>query len=182
MNKYFVQTKEGGELVWHYTIQRGSQVTILSDLTYGCATLGLKLTPGIWLLLKNFSYICNMANSVWTSYNPNPSWAPHCKKYIRDMVLYDMEAKNITNLRDSLPQVLGVVREYDRQQILNAVKFGSPTVPLEMVWSDECDVRELAARNIGGDGHRQDGRGTHFVQEESPDEIGQAPANWHRQL
>lgn len=157
MNKYFVETQEGGEKVWRPTIQRGSQVTVISDLMYGCATLGLKLTPAIWLLLKNFSYICNAVTVMWIGLNATQCWAPHPKKYVKDMVFHDLEAKNITNLRDSLPEVLGVVREYDRQQILNAVNYGSPIVPLEMVLTDEWDVRELATSNIGGDGHRQDG-------------------------
>ena len=152
INKYFQESQEGGELVWQPIIQRGTQVTTVSDLTYGAATLGLKMAPENWLLLKNFAYLCNMASSMWTSFNPSSMWAPHCKKFVRDMILHDMEAKNVTNLRDSLPQLLHVVRERDRKEIMKALETFQPVKPMEQLWSFEWDVRELATPSIGGDG------------------------------
>ena len=72
-------------------------------------------------------------------------------------VFYDMEALNITNLRDSLPELLHVVRERDRSEIMRALETSQPVVPMELVWSFEWDVRELAPTTVdGGDGHRKD--------------------------
>jgi hypothetical protein len=56
-----------------------------------------------------------------------------------------VEAKNITNITDSLPDIFVVLRDYDRREILEALGTGSPVVPLGLAWCAEGDVRSLAS-------------------------------------
>jgi predicted unusual protein kinase regulating ubiquinone biosynthesis (AarF/ABC1/UbiB family) len=144
VDKFLIETKEGAERVWQMRIQRGTSNTIASELIYALSTLGLSLAPENWLLVKSTSYMCNMGMSMWTSFNPGPMWATHCKKYVKDIVVHDLEEKNITNMRESLPDLLFMLREHDRKEILRALDTGSPVVPMEPAWTHEWDIRDLA--------------------------------------
>jgi hypothetical protein len=144
VNKGFLDMEDGAEKVWRPRVQRNTPTNTATDLIYGTATLGLSLAPENWLLMKSMSYVINSGMTMWTSMNAINMWAPHCKKYLKDIVNHDLEAKNITNMRDSLPYMLAMLREYDRNQILRAVETGSPVVPLGQIWKDEWDVRGLA--------------------------------------
>ena len=144
VDKFLIETKEGAERVWQMRIQRGTSNTIASELIYALSTLGLSLAPENWLLVKSTSYMCNMGMSMWTSFNPGPMWAIHCKKYLKDIVNHDLEAQNITNMRESLPDLLFMLRDHDRKEILRALDTGSPVVPMEPAWTHEWDVRGLA--------------------------------------
>ena len=144
VDKYFVEVKDGSERVWHPQVQRGTSVTVLGELTYGCATLGLKLSPYNWLMLKNFSYLANIGNTLWSSYNLMNMWAPHVKKYVKDVILQDLETKNVTNMKESLPQVFTMLRDHDRKEVLRALDTGEPVKPLNPVWADDWDVRNLS--------------------------------------
>jgi predicted unusual protein kinase regulating ubiquinone biosynthesis (AarF/ABC1/UbiB family) len=145
VNKHLLETRDGAERVWRPRIQRNTPNTIASEVTYASATLGLSLAPENWLLVKSTSYLLNMSLTMWTSMSPIQLWAPHCKKYMKDIVMHDLEAQNITNMRESLPETIMMLREWDRNQILRAVEAGAPVVPLENIWLDDWDVRELAA-------------------------------------
>jgi hypothetical protein len=145
VNKDFLETADGAERVWRPRIQRNTSANTATSFIYGCSTLGLSLAPENWLFFKSMSYTANAGMTMWSSLNPGPMWAPHCKKFVKDIVLHDLEAKNISNMRDSLPEILVMLRDYDRKQILRALDTGSPVVPLGQVWTDEWDVRDLAA-------------------------------------
>jgi predicted unusual protein kinase regulating ubiquinone biosynthesis (AarF/ABC1/UbiB family) len=151
VNKFFVESRDGAEKVCHARLQRGTSNTIGSELVYGTATLGLSLAPENWLLLKNFSYLGNVTTAMWTTWNAVSMWLPHCKKYVKDIVIHDLEAKNITNMRDSLPEMFVMLRDHDRNQILKALDTGSPVVPLELAWTDDWDVRDLATPAVRGE-------------------------------
>jgi predicted unusual protein kinase regulating ubiquinone biosynthesis (AarF/ABC1/UbiB family) len=145
VNKFFVESRDGAEKVSHVRIQRGTSNTLMSEVMYGLSTLGLSMAPENWLLLKSLSYLCNTSMSMWTSWDAVSCWLPHCKKYVKDVVTHDLDAKNITNMRDSLPEMFVMLRDYDRKQILKALDTGSPVVPLDEFSLDDWDVRGLAA-------------------------------------
>ena len=142
VDKYIVDVADGKEKMWFVTIQRGTKNTMLSELVYGVAPLGLKMSPFNWLFLKNFSYVANVSTSLWASYSPTQMWTPHIKKYIKDIVIHDLENKNITNMRTSLPDILFMLREYDRKEILRALSEGNGVTPLPGLWAHDWDVRE----------------------------------------
>jgi hypothetical protein len=142
VDKYIVDVADGKEKMWFVTIQRGTKNTMLSELVYGVAPLGLKMSPFNWLFLKNFSYVANVSTSLWASYSPTQMWTPHIKKYIKDIVTHDLENKNITNMRTSLPDILFLLREYDRKEILRALSEGNGVTPLPGLWAHDWDVRE----------------------------------------
>jgi predicted unusual protein kinase regulating ubiquinone biosynthesis (AarF/ABC1/UbiB family) len=148
VDKYFVEVAERHEKMWYPQIQRGSKVTVVSELVYGAATLGMKMTPFNWQLLKNMAYLCNMGSTMWTSFNPTNMSAPHCKKFVKDVVLHDLDYKNVTNLRDSLPQLLSTVREHDRRQILAALDGNGPVEPLKPLWTHDWDLRQLPTPEV----------------------------------
>jgi predicted unusual protein kinase regulating ubiquinone biosynthesis (AarF/ABC1/UbiB family) len=149
VDKFFVETREGAEKVWLPKIQRGTSNTMNSELVYGVSTLGLSLSPGNWLLLKNFAYLINMSMTLWTTLNAGDMWAPHAKKYVKDVILHDLESKNISNMRDSLPEIFTVLRDHDRRQVLRALETDSPVLPLEPALTHDWDVRGLGA--LGSD-------------------------------
>jgi predicted unusual protein kinase regulating ubiquinone biosynthesis (AarF/ABC1/UbiB family) len=144
VNKFFVESRDGADKTWLPKIQRGTSNTFASEVMYAAATLGLVMAPENWLLLKSMSYVTNVSMTMWTSLDATQMWAPHAKKYVKDVVIHDLEAKNISNMRDSLPEMLVMLRDYDRKQILKALDTGSPVVPLEKNWTNEWDVRGLA--------------------------------------
>jgi predicted unusual protein kinase regulating ubiquinone biosynthesis (AarF/ABC1/UbiB family) len=135
LGKYFVEPKEGSEMVWYPIIQRGTSTNIVSEIMYAAATMGLTVPHTCWLLFKNMNYIANLGVSMWTSINLTNVWGPHCKKYVKDVVLHDLDTKNITNLRDSLPDLLTNLRPYDRNQILGALPNGDKVKPMESCWA-----------------------------------------------
>jgi predicted unusual protein kinase regulating ubiquinone biosynthesis (AarF/ABC1/UbiB family) len=146
IDKYMVETKDDGtERVWMPRSQRGTQTTVLSELVYGAATCGLSMSPYNWLLLKNFTYVINMGMAMWTTFNATQMWSHHIKKFIKDVVLQDIESKNITNLERDLPELLKVVRERDRDEILRAVIEGRQVRPMEITWAEDWDVRSLSS-------------------------------------
>jgi predicted unusual protein kinase regulating ubiquinone biosynthesis (AarF/ABC1/UbiB family) len=148
VDKYFIETREGAERVWYPKIQRGTSTTIISELVYGTATLGLHMAPENWLLLKNFGYLCNMATAMWTSFSPLMMWLPHARKYVKDVVLHDLDRSNITNMSASLPQLLSIVREYDRSQMVQSLETGHPVIPLRLNWGDDWDVRAVENQQV----------------------------------
>jgi hypothetical protein len=148
--KYWGETKEGAEKTWYPVVQRGTSTNIVSAIMYGAATMGLEVPPFGWMLFKNIDYVVSLLLSVWTSFNPGDMWAPHCKKLVKDLVLYDLTTKNITTMIDSLPDTLSNLRPYDRWQILNGLWNDGVVTPMA-VWSDDhWDTRGL----FGGDGSR----------------------------
>jgi hypothetical protein len=144
VDKHMVDIKDGTEKMWFPRTQRGTNNTVLSELTYAYAMCGATFAPYNWLMFKSFSYLMNMGAAMWTSFNPTNMWAPHLKKYIKDVVLHDVDAKNITNLRDSLPELLATLREHDGNQILRAVGGQGALKPLDLLWAHDWDVRELS--------------------------------------
>jgi predicted unusual protein kinase regulating ubiquinone biosynthesis (AarF/ABC1/UbiB family) len=143
VNKYVMEVEEGKEKVYFMQIQRGSKNNQVSELVYSLATMGLKMAPGTWLFLKNFGYLTNMAGSICTSMNSSNMWMPHCKKYLKDIVMHDMEAKNVSNMSESLSEILSTLREHDRKQILSALEGRGHVAPLGLIWSHNWDVRGL---------------------------------------
>lgn len=142
-SKYFVETKDGAEKIFYPRIQRGTSTNVVSEVLYGTATLNIKAPPFSWLLFKNMSYIANMSLSLWTSFNPNNAWVPHCKKYLKDFLVWKMDSMNVTNLEGSLPQLLEVLRTHDRDQMLNFMRTGEPVRPLEALVGDDWDIRSV---------------------------------------
>jgi hypothetical protein len=61
--------------------------------------------------------------------------------WIREQVLERLQDKDITTLDDSLEEVLQPLREYDRQQVLNALLTGAEVKPLEKSWAHGHDIR-----------------------------------------
>jgi predicted unusual protein kinase regulating ubiquinone biosynthesis (AarF/ABC1/UbiB family) len=147
VDKYMIEVEEGKEKVYHTQIQRGSKNNQVSELVYAAATMGLKMAPGNWLFLKNFGYLVNMTGSICTSVNSTNMWMPHCKKYLKDIIMHDMETKNIANIGASLPEMLSMLREYDRKQILSALDGKGQVEPLGLIWAHNWDVRGLRGAN-----------------------------------
>jgi predicted unusual protein kinase regulating ubiquinone biosynthesis (AarF/ABC1/UbiB family) len=140
-SKYFVETKDGTEKIFYPRTQRGTSVSLVSEMLYGTATLNIKAPPFSWLLFKNMSYVLNMSLSLWTSFNPNTVWVQHVKKYLKDFLVWKMDSMNVTNLERDLPELLGVLRTHDRDQMLNFMRTGEPVRPLEVLVGDDWDVR-----------------------------------------
>ena len=145
IDKFMIETVDGAEKAWLPRVQRGTQTTVLSEITYGCAVCGLSMAPYNWLLLKNFTYLCNMGMAMWTTFNPTQMWAHHIRKFIKDIVFNDMEPLNITNLQANLDEVLKVVRYRDRMEIKRALTEGRAAQPMQKVWSEDWDVRTLSS-------------------------------------
>ena len=145
--KYFVDEGDGVERALYPVIQRGTSSNVLSEFTYAAATLGLKLPPFGWMLFKNFSYLANTGLSFWNGIDPAHMWAPHCKKYVKDLVLSDIDDKNVTNMTESLPDILSNLRPYDRQQVMNGLLNGAEVKPLESRWGNAWDIRGLFGVN-----------------------------------
>ena len=59
--------------------------------------------------------------------------------------MYDLDGKNITNLQGAVPELLSVLREYDRDQILRALDGKDAVKPLDLLWAHDWDVRDLAS-------------------------------------
>ena len=141
--KYWVDEQDGVEKTWYPVIQRGNPTNLVSHFIYGSATLGLTIPPFAWMLFKNFNYLVNAGVSMWTSFNPTNMWAPHAKKYVKDVVFQELETRNIANMRESLPDILLNLRPYDRQQIMNALSNGTQVKPLGSPWVNDWDLRGL---------------------------------------
>ena len=145
-DKHFTELRDGAEKRWLIRTQRGTSLSMVSEITYSASVFGLSISPFGWLLLKNFSYLVNMGLTMWTSYSPGNMWAPHCKKYVKDVVHYELDTRNITNMRDSLPGILMNLRPYDQKQILTCLSNGGKVKPMEIVWVDDWDPRGLSSQ------------------------------------
>jgi predicted unusual protein kinase regulating ubiquinone biosynthesis (AarF/ABC1/UbiB family) len=142
VEKYMIDVEGGAEKVWMPKIQRGTANNVVSDLTYAAALAGSSLAPDNWLMFKSFGYLVNMGAMMWTTFNPTNMWVPHCKKYLKDIIFHDLDGANITNMRERLPDMIAMLRDYDREQILRALATGGKVKPLEKIWAHEWDVRE----------------------------------------
>jgi predicted unusual protein kinase regulating ubiquinone biosynthesis (AarF/ABC1/UbiB family) len=145
VNKYCVEVVDGKEKMFFTHIQRGGKGNVLSEIIYETATLGLSMAPDLWLFLKNFGYLVNTQAALWTSLNPTHMFAMHAKKFLKDVMLCDLEAKNITNMRESMPEMVAMFREYDRKQILKALDGDGIVTPMPQLWAHDWDIREELA-------------------------------------
>jgi len=101
----------------------------ISTVRLYCSTL--------WKIL--FSYLSNIHSSLWTSLNPTHMWGPHIKKYPKDIVLHDLEAKSITDMREScLNEMLSMLLDHGHKQILNT--FNGTATPMPQLWAHDWDV------------------------------------------
>jgi hypothetical protein len=140
-SRYLIETGDGMEKTFYPKIQRGTSVTFVSEVLYGTATMNIKAPPYTWLIFKNMSYMVSAGMLLWTSFNPMEEWRQHLKKYLKDFLVWKIDSMNVTNLESSLPELLGVLRTHDRNQMLNFMRTGEPVKPLEAVVPDDWDVR-----------------------------------------
>jgi predicted unusual protein kinase regulating ubiquinone biosynthesis (AarF/ABC1/UbiB family) len=167
MKKYVTEEKEGTEKTWNLTIQPNSSTNMVSAIVYTAATLGLKQeTPYYWLLLKNFSYACNISLTMSTNLNGTAMVSGQPAKFVKDWTMAEVDELDVADLRGHLPEKLRFVRHDDRKQILKALATGQKIVPKERNWSaPRKDVRfvkqekasvhlEGAQSAEGDDGHR----------------------------
>ena len=172
VKKYIVTPEEGDEKVLHLTIQPNSPTTVAGALMYAVAMGGLKMESTIyWLLLKNFSYAAEIGLTLSTNLNVTPIMAAHPVKFIKDWVMAELNALDIADMRDRIPEKLQILRYDDRRQVLRALATGEevvpkrqlPTAPVKDVRFGKQEKPTLAPPTSKGDG----GGTMHMPEEEA---------------
>ena len=103
---------------------RGTSTNVASDITYQAAALGIHANPFSWLLLKNFSYAANIGLTMSTDWDGVRLLGGNVREYIKESVIEQLDKRDITNLRKSLPEVLKYLAYRDREEILKALLTG----------------------------------------------------------
>jgi predicted unusual protein kinase regulating ubiquinone biosynthesis (AarF/ABC1/UbiB family) len=142
--KYVEESGDGTDKVLSMMIQpRTSPSTLVSDVTYTAATLGLKMDSTLyWLILKNFGYAVNLVSTLTTSVNAVAVMQVVSSKFVKDWVVAELNVLDIADLRTYLPEKLRYVRHDDRKQIMRALATGGEVVPQVKNWTPSGkDVR-----------------------------------------
>jgi predicted unusual protein kinase regulating ubiquinone biosynthesis (AarF/ABC1/UbiB family) len=142
--KYMTETEMGErqEKSWNFRIQRGTSSNVVTDLMYGAACIGLKMKPFGWLFFKNLCYCASFGLMLNTDLSATRLAAELVGKYLKDMIMAELDEKDIGNIREAIPHVLEWLRDYDRKQVVNALALGTEIQPKEKVWTTEWrDVR-----------------------------------------
>ena len=63
------------------------------------------------------------------------------RRWVKKEMLKRLEGIDVTNLKDSVDQVLAPLRDYDREQVLNSLLTGQEVKPLERSWVHAWDLR-----------------------------------------
>lgn len=134
--------KPDAERVFHITAQRGIKSTAMSDIVGKVITMGLHMPDFMWLLSKTMGYQGSLGATYWTTANANELFTRHIKKWVKDKVLQNLNDKDVTEIRDALPEALSLLRDYDRKQVLDALATGKTVKPMEPMWSYDHDIRE----------------------------------------
>jgi len=141
MKKYMTETELGErqEKAWNVRIQRATSSNVVSDLMYGAATLGLKMRPFAWLFFKNLCYCASTGLMLTTNYSATQMVNVFVSKYMKDIVMAELDRKDAANMREAMLEVMAWLREYDRKQVLNAMATGAEVKAKEKVWTTEWD-------------------------------------------
>jgi predicted unusual protein kinase regulating ubiquinone biosynthesis (AarF/ABC1/UbiB family) len=161
--KYMTETElgESQEKVWNVRLHRGTSSNTVTDLMYGAATMGLKMKPFGWLFFKNLSYCAETSLMHSTEISATHLIAPLVGKYLKDMIMAELDEKDAASIREAIPEVLVWLREYDRKQVLNALATGAEIKPKEKVWTKEWrETRfevydELREAGVGASGKEE---------------------------
>lgn len=135
------EERPGAEMTMRIKWQQGRSFNVASHLLHVMAATGLSAPPFYWLVLKNFSNLTTIGVGMWGTFNCIEAWAPQMRKYIKDQTMRELGMRNITDLRDSLPEVLEPLREYDRKQVLCCLLTGEAIKPKERCWTSLADER-----------------------------------------
>ena len=143
IKKYIADPEEGNERMLRFTIQPNSSTTVTSALMYSVATGGMKMeNTNHWLLLKNFCYTASIGLTLSTDFNGTAMMSGHPAKCIKDWVMAELNALDIADVRDRIPEKLQALRYDDRKQVLRALATGEEVVPRKLAWTTpEKDVR-----------------------------------------
>jgi hypothetical protein len=147
--RYMRESEDGQEKLFALSLQPNSPTTILGDIVYGAATLGLKQQPNMcWLLLKNFSYAVNTGLTLSANLSGISLIGGLPSKFVKDWVMAELNALDIADLRTYAPEKLQVLRHDDRKQVLRALATGKTIVPKQEAWVVHGkDVRFLGDHN-----------------------------------
>jgi predicted unusual protein kinase regulating ubiquinone biosynthesis (AarF/ABC1/UbiB family) len=141
VQNHIVPLVQGKEAVIRLHWQQSTKVNVMSAAMYQFAQTGAKWSDWWWLVMKNLDYGVNMG----ATFSPVLDWSEAIlsagRWWIREQVLERLQDKDITTLDDSLEEVLQPLREYDRQQVLNALLTGAEVKPLEKSWAHGHDIR-----------------------------------------
>jgi hypothetical protein len=136
IKKYVSSPEEGDEKVLHLTIQPNSPTTVTGALMYAVAMGGLNMESTIyWLLLKNFAYTVNIGLTLSTNFNATPMMIGHPAKFLKDWVMAELNALDIADMRNRIPEKLQILRVDDRKQVLRALATGEEVVPRVKHWT-----------------------------------------------
>ena len=47
----------------------------------------------------------------------------------------ELDDKDVANMTEAMPELLGWLREYDRRQVMNAMAYGTEVKPKKKVWT-----------------------------------------------
>jgi predicted unusual protein kinase regulating ubiquinone biosynthesis (AarF/ABC1/UbiB family) len=141
LQEFMWEERPGAEITMRIKWQQNRSFNIATHLLHVMAGTGLSAPPFYWLVLKNFSNLTTIGAGLWGTFNAVEAWAPQMRKYIKDQAMRELGMRNITDLRDSLPEVLERLREYDRKQVLCCLLTGEEIKPKERCWTSLADER-----------------------------------------
>jgi hypothetical protein len=130
VQNYCVPLEEGKEVVVHASWQRSTPTNVMGEVMYRFAQLGVRWSDWWWLVLKNIDYGVNTVTTMSTTFNWTEAILRSARWWVRKEVLKQLEDKDVTNLEDSLDEILAPLREYDREQMLNCLLTGEEVKPL----------------------------------------------------
>jgi hypothetical protein len=138
---FAVPMEEGKEAVLHGKWQRGTPTNVMGAVMYQYAQMGVKWSDYWWLAFKNIDYLINMGATLSSTVNWSEAVLMPGRRWAKKETLKQLEGIDVTNLKDSVDQVLAPLRDYDREQVLNCLLTGQEVKPLERSWVHAWDLR-----------------------------------------
>ena len=137
VTRYMIPEKEGAERTMAARLQRGTTINVMSEATYRLCATGVKMPDFLWLFFKTVSYYLNIVLTYYNTPSFSEMVSPQIRQWVKDKTFELVDTKDITNLRDCLPEVLSELREHDRKEVLNYLATGEVVTPLEQRWQHD---------------------------------------------
>ena len=149
--KYMVETELGEEQErsWNFRLHRGTHTTVVADLMYGAALLGLKMKPFGWLFFKNLCYCASFGLMLSSDLSATQLVNELVGKYLKDLIMEELDEADVANIREQIPELLEWLRDYDRKQVMKAMAYGTEIKPKKKVWTTAW--RDYRFGDKGGD-------------------------------
>ena len=103
----------------------GCLETQSTELIYALVTAGLQLPDWVWLVIKSFAYINEYGVEVFPYYDITPMFGEPCKRGIRRKMMAELGTKNMSNLRESVDDLVSDIVSPELEGVVKSIAKGS---------------------------------------------------------